>query len=335
MPADAERVLPLLRRTLRSRTAKDLARRYASLGKSLELRFEEPRRAGFWGHQRVDSGTAVLAVSPLLRRAEDHALGPIFWHEACHALHGAGAEEAGIHLWDLFFDDELSCYLAGEVIRLELGAAPGMDDISAAMLRSTAAFASAMLRQESNSSLLWEELADPVGTWTRRKEGLEPLKEHAAKVLSRVPVWRYRVRKVVGGGLIPAERLETLGYELDANERNQGGLEDIRELVESLDRRLAFFGGPSGAGHLSRLEESRRSAFAAGVHAEALSLQARYAELGRARLAEPQARRSPAPKSSEDVSRPPQADYAELQEAYERLKASQPGCCSDEPAYQE
>ncbi|MFA6317762.1 MAG: hypothetical protein WC943_10120 [Elusimicrobiota bacterium] len=329
-PGDAARVRGALRRSLRSQTARGLAQRFTEASIPLETEFAGQPRDGLWATQRTDSGTAVVSLAPMLARAPDGLFARAFWHEACHALSQAEADSAGIRLWDLFFDDELRCYLAGEVVRLELGGSPDIDEMSAAMSRSTEAFAAAMLLQESNASLTWEELGDPMAAWRRRKESLSPLKEHAAEVLKRVPVWRCRVREVVEAGLIAPARLETVGYELDASERTRGGFDDILELEKSLDRRLAFFGSEAGASDLERLRGSAAAGPSRNAHEEMVVLQARYRIL--ARTAKPHA--GPlVDGGGTDDGPSSQADWGELQKAYETLKQREPSCCGDEPQY--
>ncbi|MDD5628589.1 MAG: hypothetical protein PHU21_05965 [Elusimicrobia bacterium] len=325
VPGDGGLVRSRLKRSLASPTARGLAARYAALGVTLVVEFAEPPDADLWAVQRVDSGTAVIALAPFLRQGGEPAFGRAFWHEACHALAQAEADRAGIHLWDLFFDDELSCYAAGEVIRLELGGAPDIDEMSSALALSTAGFAAAMLRQESNGALTWEETADPLAAWRARQASLQPLKKRAGQVFQRVPVWRYRIRKVVAAGLIGPGRLQTLGYELDASERTRGGLDGILRLEKSLDRRLEFFASAGGAWHLRRLAEFRKAALPRRAHAEVVALQARYRRLA--------ARRSSRPGPAADAGGERPADWRELQAAYESLRARDPGCCADEPPY--
>ncbi|MBI4676244.1 MAG: hypothetical protein HY748_01540 [Elusimicrobia bacterium] len=329
-PGDSGLVAERVRASLGSPMARDLGRRLVERGLPLAVEFGEQYVAGLWGSLTAASGTAKIGMVPAMREADVPAFSRVFWHEACHALIQSEAEAAGLYLWDLFFDDELYCYLAGEVIVLELGGTPERDEISLAMEASTAAFKDAMARQEENGALCREDLADPMSAWKRRALTVPELKRGARRMLSRAPVWRYRIRKVVGAGLIAEERLRSISFELDESERTRGGLDGILRLEAGLRRRLKFFSTGRGPWHIENLSRFlRTSALPERVHRDMVELQSRYRVLADERRGAGSAAQ---PASSEGP--PAQADWEELTKAYDLLVARDPACCKDEPSYE-
>lgn len=320
--ADAKLTRGRVRRSLASAEAQGMARRLLACKLPLVVAFGPTRAPDVIA--QVDFGPSSFTVTllPRVRELDDPAFGRAFWHEVCHAVHKARAEEAGIYLWDLFVDDELHCRLLSEVVSLELGGRHDRDAVSMSILESTAAFRDAMAEQEDCASLAYEELPDPIAAWTRRRGRLEASREHAQELLRRLPVWRYRIKKVTQAGLLPTERLRDLRAAIDATQGAGGGSSSVSALEADLGRRLALFEGPDGALHRQKLLEFSQQPLVRALHEDMIALQLRYRELERSQLE--------AAKAPEATA---QATWIELDEAYERLKRRDPRCCLDEPPY--